>query len=188
MLFLALFFTGCSALPKSPLAPEKADPLSASNVGIDGAPCVGGVIDSTPGLVEAKNPQLLERARMPTDKGGVCAAKVFSISSPIRLYRVFSSGNPHSKFGSWWTLRQPDGTREDYRAENAICNEWSKLDRVVSCEVRPGSQIVIGTTQSAACSDGSIYPKSATNQVFVPNDGRAGIIHVGACSESAVWP
>jgi hypothetical protein len=62
------------------------------------------------------------------------------------------------------------------------------LDRLVKCEIRPGTQIVIGTTQSATCQDGSTYPKTAENQVYVANNGKDGINHVGSCSEEGAWP
>ena len=156
--------------------------------GIDGEACAGSVATSVPGLVEAGNPTLLAKAQFQSGKGGVCLAKVFSATTPVVLYRVFDASNPYSRFGSWWSLKRPSGSRDDYRVAFAICREWSSLDRLISCEVRPGTQIVVGTTQSAECSDGSTYAKTAENQVFVANDGRAGILHVGACSDDVSWP
>jgi hypothetical protein len=156
--------------------------------GIDGAACVGRTPDSLPALAESANATLLAQVRLATNQGGVCAARVFVVTDPVRLYRVFDSAHPHSKFGGWWSLTPPEGSREAYRATFAICPEWSPLDRVVSCEVRPGSVVVVGTTQSAICQDGKVLPKSASLQVFVANDGRAGIVHVGACSEERPWP
>jgi hypothetical protein len=176
---LALSASGCAYLPNN---------ISRSEEGIDGVACMGNVVNAVPGLVEAGNSPLQAKAQLPTGKGGVCSAKVFSVTAPVVLYRVFDASNPRSKFGSWWSLKRPGGSRDDYRAANAICKQWSNLNRLISCEVRPGTQIVAGTTQSAECNDGSTYAKTAENQVFVANDGRAGILHVGACSEEAVWP
>lgn len=178
-LVLSLVIAGCASLP---------GPDRAADVGIDGIACVGSVVGDVPGLREAGDSALLGNAQLQTGKGGVCSARVFSVTAPVVLYRVFDAGNPRSKFGSWWSLQRPTGSREQYRAANAICKEWSALDRMVSCEVRPGSQIVVGTTQSAVCSDGTTYPKTDTNQVYVANDGRAGIVHVGACSQETNWP
>lgn len=175
----ALALSGCANL---------ASNTDTGDSGIDGIACVGSVAGSVDGLSESGNPALLAKARMKTGKGGVCAAKVFAATTPVVLYRVFDASNPHSKFGSWWSLKPPGNSRAEYRAANAICPEWSKLDRVVSCEVRPGTQIVLGTTQSAECADGSSYAKTPETQVFVANDGKAGIIHVGSCSEAAIWP
>jgi hypothetical protein len=179
VLLVSLAISGCAGLPKGPPPGE---------VGIDGIACVGKVAEPVAGLSEIGNAALLTKAQYATGKGGVCSGKVFSVTAPVVLYRVFDASNPYSKYGGWWTLKRPSGPREDYRAANAICKEWSSLDRLVSCEVRPGTEVVIGTTQSAVCSDGSIYPKTAENQVFVPNDTRIGILHVGACGEELVWP
>jgi len=177
--FLSLAISGCASLPNK---------SSSSDIGIDGVACAGTIASSLSGLIEASNSSLQNKAQFETGKGGVCSARVFSATGPVVLYRVFEAGNPRSKFGSWWSLKRPVGSRDDYRAANAICKEWSNLDRLISCELRPGSQIVVGTTQSAVCNDGATYPKTAEYQVYVPNDGRAGIVHVGACSEETSWP
>lgn len=169
-----LLFSGCAILN--------------TNKGIDGIACVGSVSTAINGLVVSNNPVLLKKAQMETDKGGVCSAKVFMVTAPVTLYRVFDASKPYTKNGSWWSLHPPADSKENYRAANAICSEWSPLDRVVSCEIRSGTQVVLGTTQSAQCADGKSYPKTAEIQVFVPNDGRAGIIHVGACGEEKAWP
>ena len=109
-------------------------------------------------------------------------------TEPVTLYRVFDADKPYTEWGSWWSLQPPEGSKAQYRADNAICPEWSPLNKVVACQLRPGSQIVVGNTQSAQCADGSVFPKTAHTQIFVPNDGRAGIVHVGACSEASDWP
>lgn len=170
---------GCSNLPIEPVGSE---------VGVDGIPCVGTVAPLPRGLAESTHSMLAESVRMPSGKGGVCSAKVVSVTQPVVLYRVFDGSMPHTKFGAWWALKPPGGTRSDYRQAYAICPEWSRLDRVVSCEVRPGSQLVLGTTQSAACADGMVYAKTAEIQAYVPNDAAVGIVHVGHCSEELAWP
>ncbi|KFB76745.1 MAG: hypothetical protein J5X22_22320 [Candidatus Accumulibacter sp.] len=156
--------------------------------GLDGIPCVGTVVSTAEGLAESTNSSLLGKAQMPTGKGGVCSAKVFAATAPVVLYRVFDASKPYTKFGVWWSLKRPGNSKVDYRSENAICPEWSNLDRLTHCEIRPGTQVVLGTTQSAICADGSLFAKTAAIQVFVPNDGRDGIIHVGACAEDSSWP
>ncbi|UXY15509.1 hypothetical protein N8I74_00390 [Chitiniphilus purpureus] len=178
-LLVPLVLSGCALLPGAP---------SPAQTGVDGEACVGEVRAAAPGLAEAANPALLGQARFASGKGGTCTAKVFTVAAPVLLYRVFDSGRPYSRLGGWWSLTRPAGPLEAYRAAYAICPEWSNLDRVVACEVRPGSQIVIGTTQSATCADGSTYPRTGENQVYVANDGKAGIVHVGTCSEAAAWP
>ena len=176
---LSLALSGCANLANS---------AGSSERGMDGVTCVGSIGTSVEGLSEAGNPSLLAKAQMQTGKGGVCSAKVFSATAPVVLYRVFDASRPYTKFGGWWSLKRPGNSKLMYRAANAICPEWSNLDRLVSCEVRPGTQIVLGTTQSAECADGSTYSKTSETQVFVSNDSKAGIIHVGACSEEADWP
>jgi hypothetical protein len=176
---LALFLAGCANLTTG---------LESTERGIDGIACVGSVTNSNAGLFASDNLALLSKTQMPSDKGGVCAGKVFGASAPVVLYRVFDSSKPYTKFGNWWSLKPPGNSKAEYRAANAICPEWSNLDRLVSCEVRPGTQVVLGTTQSAQCADGAVYAKTSEIQVFVPNDGRVGIIHVGNCAAEASWP
>lgn len=178
-IIFSMALSGCANL---------ANNAASSEQGIDGVACVGSVATSVPGLSDSGNPTLLAKAQMQTGKGGVCSARVFSATAPVVLYRVFDASKPYTKFGGWWSLQRPGSSKPDYRAANAICPEWSNLDRLVSCEIRPGTQIVLGTTQSAECADGSTYAKTAESQVFVANDGRAGIIHMGACSEETSWP
>ena len=179
LLILILAVTGCSHIPSS--APPPA-------TGIDGEACVGSVATPPAGLQPITNAALMGLARFASGKGGVCAGSVYSVQAPVVLYRVFDSTNPRSKFGGWWALTPPAGPRDKYRADYAICPEWSKLDRWVSCEVRPGTEVVIGTTQSATCGATLTYPKTAENQVYVANNGQAGIVLVGACSEDKAWP
>lgn len=176
---LSLLVTGCASLT-TPSGPGERGP--------DGVLCVGRIVTPTGGLIESVNPALLAKARMPSGQGGVCSATVFAVTAPVVLYRVFDSRQPHTKFGGWWSLKRPGGSPAEYRAANAICPEWSQLDRLVSCELRPGSQVVLGTTQSAACADGTLYAKADATQVFVANDGLVGITHVGNCAEETPWP
>ena len=174
-----LLLNGC-ALP--------VDRLSFSAFGIDGVACEGRAPDAVHGLMPSDNPALLRQAQLASGKGGTCTAKVYAVQQPVVLYRVFDSTVPYSRFGGWWSMVRPTGTPESYRNAFAICPAWSRLDRLVSCEVHPGTQVVVGTTQSVSCGDGQVFPKTADIQVFVPNNGEKGIFHVGACSPPAVWP
>ena len=90
--------------------------------------------------------------------------------------------------GGWWSFDPPSGTREQYREQNAVCEEWSKLDRLIVCEIKVGALFVVGPGQSATCKVGPSYPKSATNQVFIPNDGRKNEIFVDNCEQKGNWP
>jgi hypothetical protein len=178
-LLLLLASSGCATIFRQATQME---------AGVDGAACVGSIGSAPAALIPATNSSLLGQAQLPTDQGGTCIAQVFSVTSPLVLYRVFDSSNPYSKFGRWWALSRPAGPKDSYRSAFAICPEWSNLDKLVSCEVLPGTQVVIGTTQSAVCANGSTLPKTPEIQVFVPNNGKHGIYHVGACTEESPWP
>jgi hypothetical protein len=179
---LVLAISGCAQLPANLATVAKVDS------GIDGLPCVGTVESVAPGLVEFGNAPLLTQAQRPSGGGYLCSAKSFAITQPVRLYRLIDSTQPYSKLGGFWSFDRPSGTRDDYRARFAICKQWSQLDRLIACDVRPGTVIVVGTTQSADCGQSFIYDKTAANQVFVPNDGRAEIVHTGACTDEGAWP
>ncbi len=179
---LALAISGCAQLPVN-----TADQVKGES-GIDGVPCIGTVENVAPGLVEFGVAPLLAQAQRPSGGGYLCVAKSFAVTQPVRLYRLIDSTQPYSKFGSFWSFDRPAGTREDYRAKFAICKQWSQLDRLVACDVRPGTLIVVGTTQSSDCGQDFSYGKTGANQVFVPNDGLAGIVHTGACIDQGAWP
>ncbi len=191
---LALAISGCTHLPANVATGAiAANAANAADVvdgmtGVDGLPCVGTIDSAAPGLVEAGNAPLLSQAQRPSGGGYLCSAKSFLITQPLRVYRLIDSTQPYSKLGTFWSFDRPTGTRDDYRAKFAICKQWNQLDRLLSCDVRPGTQIVVGTTQSADCGQGITYEKTAANQVFVPNDGLAGIVHTGACTDQGAWP
>ena len=106
----------------------------------------------------------------------------------MRLYRLIDTAQPYSKLRGFWSIDRPTGTRDDYRTRFAICKQWSQLDRLIACDVRPGILIVVGTTQNANCGQDFSYGKTAANQVFVANDGLAGIVHTGGCVDQGAWP
>ena len=182
VMLLALAIAGCANLPAN-----TATVGSEAN-GVDGLACIGNIGAPAPGLVEVPNPPLVAQAQRQSGNGYLCSARSYMVTQPVRLYRLIDSTQPYSKLGSFWSFERPTGTRDDYRAQFAICKQWSQLDRLLSCDVRPGSMIVVGTTQSADCGDGVTYAKTAANQVFVPNDGLAGIVHTGGCVDQGVWP
>lgn len=165
-----------------------AAPSPGAGAGIDGQACVGGSPQPTPEMRESHNPILLAQAQLPSGQGGTCAAKVYALTAPLAVYRVFDQAQPQGHLGRWWALHAPAPDRDAYRRTLAICPEWSQLNALVRCELRPGTQVVLGNTQSARCADGSVLPKTAAAQVFVPNDARAGITHVGQCTPTRDWP
>ena len=101
-------------------------------------------------------------------KGGLQWAQSYKvIKKGLRLYRVWNSFNPNSKYGNWWTFYYPSGDISQYRIDYDICSEWSPLDRLVSSELKVGSIIVLGPGQSAKCSEWTTLDKSDKQQVYV---------------------
>lgn len=197
-LTLALTLTLVACGPRN--APAVAPPEDANAVGdepsalgpLDGVACVGQIDAPPSGAVPVTDPAvvdpLLERALGESERGSLCMGQVFEARSSITVYRVWNSEKDYTELGTWWSFAPPGESRESYREANAVCEEWSRLDRLVVCELKIGARFVIGPGQSAACETGPSYPKSATNQVYIPNDGRIDEIHVDNCQPSSAWP
>ncbi|HSD52137.1 MAG TPA: hypothetical protein VLG48_12090 [Candidatus Methylomirabilis sp.] len=177
-LLLAIGLVACGSIPRNE---------GQLSTGIDGVACVGMVSDLPSGVFESRNDALLDEARGASGEGRVCAGKTLIARQSLRVYRLFDSRQYSSRYGRWWVLTRPIGPREAYRQSYAICSAWSGLDRLVSCSIKPGAEIVIGTTQSADCEEGT-YPKSQNLQVYVPNDASGGKVPLEDCSDEGVWP
>ena len=149
--------------------------------------CVGDVMEPPPGLVETVNTALLAESLGAAGEGKLCAGKVFKVTYPFSVYRVWDSANTSSAYGRWWSFSPPQGPRESYREANEICTSWSALDRLSVCTLKIGAFIVIGPGQSAKCTDAS-YAKSAVNQVYVQNDAKNKQYDVENCISSDKWP
>lgn len=175
----ALLLCACTGVPKSP---------ASLSMGIDGEACAGPAPAAVEALSTTNNAELLKKAQYGSGKGGTCTAQSFAAVAPLQVYRVYDAQKPWTAYGGWWAMTRPSGPREDYRAQNAICSEWSKLDRLIACQVKVGAEIVIGTTQSVTCEDGTVYAKNTTLQVYIPNDQKNGVLHVENCREEGSWP
>lgn len=116
---------------------------------------------------EVHNEHLLHKALGAPLKGGLCRGKVYVLDKPIRLYRAWNSTNPSSKLGAWWAFFPPQGAIKDYRKDYEICYQWSPIDKLVSCEIKAGTEVVIGNGQSAQCSPYLTYPTSAAKQIYI---------------------
>ena len=178
---LALSLAACSSLDK-PSPQTDTAPL-----GIDGIACMLGQVNTLPEATPVNDAALLALALGASLKGGICSGKTFQVKQPLRVYRLWDAKVPESRFGSWWALTQPAGSRDAYRQEYAICPSWSALNRLISCTVKPGTVIVIGTTQSVQCEDGS-YGVSPSSQVFMKNNAAAGQLAVENCRDEGPWP
>lgn len=171
-------FSGCTA---------STGPQSGKALGSDGIACFGSVMEVPPGLDEMKNQALLDEAIGASGQGKLCTGKVFRVTHPLTVYRVWDGSNSNSVYGRWWSFSPPQGPRNAYREANEICAGWSALDRSAACILKVGTMIVVGPGQSADCA-GTGYGKSPVNQIYVPNDGKAGRIYVEDCISSDSWP
>ena len=99
--------------------------------------CIGQLPAAIDGLNPSANPGRLAKAQMPLHKGGVCTAAAYAVAAPAAVFRVYDGTRPSSAYGGWWSLTRPTGSRDDYRAQNAICNAWSALDRLIVCRLKP---------------------------------------------------
>lgn len=173
---VAFGLLACQTTPVQVAAPE---------VGIDSVPCVG-FVPNPPGMRAVNDPTLLGASQGATDKGGLCAARVFEVTQPVRIYRIWDSRYTYTQFGKWWGMDVPTQTRDAYRADYAICPEWSGLDRATACVLKVGSRIVLGTTQSAACTS-LTYPKTVWVQLYLnPAEGVSSALD--DCSPGESWP
>ena len=162
---------------------------ACSHIGVqEGDYCVGSVNTTIAGLRAEASDKLMPQANGAAGKGGVCAAQSFVAVEPITVYRLYDSSRPWTAQGAWWSMNRPSGTRESYRAQNAICKEWSPIDRLVVCKIKPHTELVLGTTQSVTCSENETYPATADIQVYIPNNARENQIYVEECEDQGVWP
>lgn len=155
--------------------------------GVDGILCVGEIKPPPKGFVESDDEGLLKSALGASGEGKLCVGKVFLAKQPVTVYRVWNSDKSYTVYGGWWSFNQPKGPKKKYREENEICPSWSALDRMSSCTIKVGTKIVVGPGQSAQCKTFT-YPKSAVNQVYVPNNARNNVILVENCTEGVTWP
>lgn len=177
--FSAVLLSACASVSELP---------TTAATGIDGQSCVGAAPAAIDGLSPASNAALQAKAQFASDKGGVCSAKIYTVAASLQVYRVFDEQKPWTAYGGWWAMTRPSGPKEDYRAQNAICSEWSNLDRLITCQLKVGAEVVLGTTQSVTCADGTVYPKTAAVQVYLPNDSKNGVLYVENCREEGRWP
>ena len=85
----------------------------------------------------------------------------------VKVFRVWNSSNPKSRLGHWWAFHNPEARISQYRENYEICYQWSPLDKMVSCKLKPGTKIVIGNGQSAKCSVYLTYPVSDKQQLYM---------------------
>lgn len=125
--------------------------------------------------------RLLNKALGSPNEGKLCQGRVYksNAGADVTLFRAWNSTNPNSKFGKWWAFREPAGRISTYRADYEICYQWSPLDKLVICTLKPETSVVVGTGQSAECSEYVTYPVSAAKQIYL-DDASLSLIN---CTE-----
>lgn len=179
---LVLLGLACSSSAPSPVVA----PGPAASVASPSGNCQGDV-QSVAGLKEVSDPELLQKAVGKPGEGKLCKAKVFESTEPVTVFRVWNKAVPWTQQGRWWSFERPPGPADAYRRDNAICPEWSALDTISQCRVKVGAHIVVGPGQSATCKETS-FEASPINQVFIPNDGKSGVLFVEGCTPGDPWP
>lgn len=123
--------------------------------------------------------------RKPAGEGGLCHAQRYRLEKPTTLHRVFSSKHPDRRLDGVWTADDPDGTRDQLRRDLGVCEAFSALDRVLTCELPVGTSVVLGLGQSIVCGGGERYPQSAVQQIWIVDADT--VARTARCWE-APWP
>ena len=125
---------------------------------------------------------LVDSAVRGAGNGGVWNASAYKVKQgrSVTVYRVHDG----YRYGRWWALSRPSGTKNDYRTDFAICPEWNKLDSLLTCTLTEGARVVIGPGESALCDSGE-YGRSDSLQVFMNSPSSL----VTDCQSSPItWP
>lgn len=168
--FSVLFCTACQTLPDS-------SSMARAQASQEIILCKGdtSLPDEWAGkLTPISDPEKEKQALELPGKGGLCIAQAYQVNAntDLTIYRAWNSTNPNSRLGQWWASARPSGLVSEYREDFEICYQWSPLDKLVSCKLAPGSKVVIGTGQSAVCSEYLTYPVSAAKQIFILDAGN----------------
>ncbi|MBV1877329.1 MAG: hypothetical protein KUG79_06780 [Pseudomonadales bacterium] len=125
---------------------------------------------------EVDDQDLLHEALGAAGQGKLCQGRVYqsAANSQITVFRAWNSTNANSKLGKWWAFQAPGGKISTFRADYEICYQWSALDKLASCTLKPGAKVVLGTGQSATCSEYLTYPVSDKQQVYI-SDASASV-------------
>lgn len=152
---------------------------------------------------------------MGKDKGSVHEAVVLKAVQPIEVWRAFDdtpSTCGHAKLtGKWWSLSDPRKLgKAKYRRDNAICNSWNALSKVVRCTLKPGAVFAVGPSESASATTcgcpaktrmdwgdrqnvpyaaSDHYPPSPTLQVFInTRPFQSNLAAIMTCGAEMAWP
>ena len=110
------------------------------------------------------------------EQGGirVSETRLYNTTSiGLEVYRMYTAStdpkhaNMAKKFGSWWSLEKPSGTKIAYMTNNAICPEYNFMNRLVVCKLNIGVLLFVGESQSVKCQDKKILGPNKNMQVFI---------------------
>ncbi|MCE2596660.1 hypothetical protein K6Y31_17875 [Motilimonas cestriensis] len=172
LLFMSL--TGCSSLTPSQESTSTHPPTE----------CKGSVALPTniaANFEAIEDQALLESALGEPEQGKLCQGQVYESrqTAEVVIFRAWNSTNPNSQFGQWWAFDKPNGKVSAYRSNYEICYQWSPLDKLVRCTLKPGTKVVVGNGQSAKCSEYLTYDVSETQQIYISDAANL----VTNCSE-----
>jgi hypothetical protein len=171
---LILFFAGCASYTatnttatvanKTAATVQKTAPVAEACAGDTKLP-----VSLQDKFVPAHDDVLLAASLGEPTKGKLCQGQVYQTKADtqITIYRSWNSTNPGSQMGKWWAAQVPAGKSSQYRVDYEICYQWSPLDKMSQCTLKAGTKVVIGTGQSAYCSDYLSYPVSAEKQIYI---------------------
>ncbi|MFQ3219577.1 MAG: hypothetical protein ACJAUL_001853 [Paraglaciecola sp.] len=185
LIVFTLTLGGCAS-QYSTSAKEAANDISSNEstavFTVPPAACLGNT-ELPPSLAgqftPVSDPSLLANATAPAGEGKLCQGQVYQANDgeKITVYRAWNSRNSYTRLGSWWAANKPAGKTSDYQTNYEICYIWSPLDKMVQCDLKPGTKVVIGTGQSTFCAPPppAKYPStyilevSAKKQVYIEN-------------------
>jgi len=189
---IAFGLSGCANYPMGTMdtgsEPQTATPALTSDVE---QACLGTTdlpVNMVGQFDAANDPELLNSTIGSPNKGMLCQGKVYEskANAQVTLYRAWNSTNPGSKLGKWWAFNQPAGEVAQYRSDFEICYQWSPLDKLVRCELKPGTKVVVGNGQSAECSAYLTYPVSAAQQIYI-EDAANSVINCQTFTGEFSW-
>lgn len=126
---------------------------------------------------ETGDADILKQAIKPPGDGGISSGVLVRLTDDVTVYRLWNGPTAKlnayggtNRLGAWWTADKPNGTRDDYRRNNAICEDWdNQLAWEVKCTLKKGTVVAVGPTQSANCRQGPSFQANPTLQIYVDN-------------------
>ena len=135
----------------------------------------------------AVNSDRVKNALGKTNEGKLCQGQAYLVMKNLTIYRLWNSTNPSSEKGNWWIFNKPQGEIAKYRKDYEICYQWSPLDKLVSCTLKAGTKVIIGTGQSAKCSPFLTYPSSPLKEIYIDNPSSSILNKCKVNKEVFAW-